>query len=159
MKLVVTTVFVVGWLCAGIATNVLAPNVEDVYKLYGEPTMERFAVGDGITVTVQYRLGSSACQILIAPRRLLVEVKSPDPPMSSPGVSRVLRELLPPATGERSSIPVPVQVNGNSLLETDYEELSIRRICSSPSCISSIENQDLRTLVVFKRNVCPKEVE
>ena len=159
MKLPVATVFAVGWLCVGIAANVSAPSVEDVHKLYGEPTMERFDVGNGITVTVQYGPDRAACQILIAPRRLLVEVKSPDTLMSSPGVSRVLQELLPPATRGKQLDSSSVQVDENSFLKTDYEQLSIRRICSSPSCISSTENQDLRTLVVFKRDVCPKEVE
>ena len=159
MKLPVATVFAVGWLCAGMPANVSAPSVEDVHKLYGEPTMERFAVGNGITVTVEYGPDRAACQILIAPRRLLVEVTSPDTPMSSPGVSRVLQELLPPATRGKQLDSSSVQVDGNSLLETEYEELSIRRICSSPSCISSTENQDLRTLVVFKRDVCPKHVK
>ena len=106
MKLpLATTVFAVGWLCTGIPANVSAPSVEDLHKLYGEPTMERFAVGNGITVTVQYGLDRAACQILIAPRRLLVEVKSPDLLMSSPAVSRVLQELLPPA-GEGRSIAI-----------------------------------------------------
>jgi hypothetical protein len=115
-------------------------------------------VGNGITVTVQYGPDRAACEILIAPRRLLVEVESPDSPMSSPGVSRVLQELLPPATRGRQVDSNSVQVEGNTLLETDYEKLFIRRICSSQSCISSTENQDLRTLVVFKRDVCPRDV-
>ena len=97
MKLPFATVFAVGWLYAGIPANVSAPSVEDVHKLYGEPTMERFAVGNGITVTVQYGPDRAACQILIAPNRLLVAAKRLDS-MSSPGVSRVLQELLPPAT-------------------------------------------------------------
>ena len=159
MKLPFATVFAVGWLCAAIPPNVSAPSAEDVHKLYGEPTMERFAVGNGITVTVQYGPDRAACQILIAPRRLLVEVKSPDLLVSSPGVSRVLQELLPPTTRGKQLDASSVQVDGNSFLKTDYEELSIRRICSSPSCISSTENQDLRTLVVFKRDACPKNVQ
>jgi hypothetical protein len=159
MKLSFVTVFAVGWLCIGIPANVSSPSVEEVHKLYGEPTMERFAVGNGITVTVEYGPDRAACQILIAPRRLLVEVQSPESPMSSPSVSRVLQELLPPATRGRQLNSDSVQVDGNTLLKTDYEKLSIRRICSTPSCISSTENQDLRTLVVFKRDACPKEVE
>lgn len=70
--------------------------------------MERFAVGNGVTVTVEYGPDRAACQILIAPRRLLVEVKSSDSPMSSPGVSRVLQELLPPDTRGR-------QIDSNSV--------------------------------------------
>jgi hypothetical protein len=96
---------------------------------------------------------------LIAPGRLLVEVQSPDPPMSSSGVSGVLQELLPPASRGRQVNANSIQVDGNTLLKTDYENVSIRRICSSPSCVSSSENQDLRTLVVFKRDACPRQVE
>lgn len=159
MKLPFVTVFAVGWLCSGIPANVSAPSVEDVHKLYGEPTMERFALGNGITVTVQYGPDRAACQILIAARQLLVEVKGPNPLMSSPGVSRVLQELLPPDTRGKELDSSSVESNGTFLFETDYEELSIRRFCSSPSCISSTEKQDLRTLVVFKRDGCPKHVE
>ena len=159
MKLPFATVFAVGWLCAGIPANDSAPSVEDVHKLYGEPSMERFAVGNGVTVTVEYGPDRAACQILIAPRRLLVEVKSSDSLMSSPGVSRVLQELLPPDTRGRQIDSNSVQVDGNTLLRTEYEKLSIRRICSSQSCISSTENQDLRTLVVFKRDACPRDVQ
>ena len=140
MKLSFATAFAVGWLCAGIPANDSVPSVEDVHKLYGEPEMERFAVGNGVTVTLEYGPDRAACQILIAPRRLLVEVKSPDSPMSSPGVSRVLQELLPPATRGKQVGSDSDQVDGNTLLRTDYEHLSIRRVCFSKSCISSTEN-------------------
>jgi hypothetical protein len=135
------------------------PNAQNFHQLYGEPTMERFAVRNGITVTVEYGPDRAACQILIAPRRLLVEVQSPDFLMSSPAVSGVLQELLPPATRGRQVNANSIQVDGNTLLKTDYETLSISRICSSPSCVSSSENQDLRTLIVFKRDACPRNVE
>ena len=159
MKLPFATLVAVGWLYAGIPANVSAPSEEDVHKLYGEPTMERFDVGNGITVTAQYGPDRAACQILIAARRSLVVVTSPDPLMSSPDVSRVLQELLPPATRGKELNSISTHTGGNSLLKTDYEGLSIRRICSSPSCISSTENQDLRTLVVFKRDACRKGVQ
>ena len=127
MKLPFATVLAVGWLCAAIPANVSAPSAEDVHKLYGEPTMERFPVGNGITVTVEYGPDRAACQILIAARRLLVEAESPDSPMPSPGVSRVLQELLPPATRGKQLDSESVQVDGNTLLRTDYETASIRR--------------------------------
>ena len=158
MKLPFATVFAVGWLCAGIPTNDSAPSVEDVHKLYGEPTMERFDVGNGITVTVEYGPDRAACQILIAPRGMLVTAQSQDSLMSSPRVSRFLQELLLPAIRGRQVDSNSAQSGGDTLLRTEYEELSIRRICSSQSCSSSTENQDLRTLVVFKRDACPKDV-
>jgi len=133
--------------------------MQNVHKMYGEPTMERFAVGNGITVTVEYGPDHAACQILIAPRRLLVEVQSPDALMSSPRVSRVLQELVPLGTRGRQIDSNSIPVDGSTLLKSDYERLSGRRICSSQSCISSSENQDLRTLVVFKRDGCPRDVE
>jgi hypothetical protein len=135
------------------------PDAQNFHQLYGEPTMERFAVRNGITATVEYGPDRAARQILIAPRRLLVEVQSPDFLMSSPAVSGVLQELLPPVTRGRQVNANSIQVDGNTLLKTDYETLSIRRICSSPSCVSSSENQDLRTLIVFKRDACPRNVE
>jgi hypothetical protein len=95
--------------------NVSVPSVDDLHKMYGEPTMERFAVGNGITVTVQYGPDRAACQILIAARRLLDEVKGPDLPMSSLAVSRVLQELLPSATRGRQVDSNSVQVGGNTL--------------------------------------------
>ena len=159
MKLPFATVFAVGWLCAGIPADVSAPTAEDVHKLYGEPEMERFAVGNGITVTVEYGPDRATCQILIAPRRLLVEVNSPDQLISSPGVSRVLQELLPPTTLGKQLDSESIQAGGDTLLRADYENASIRRFCSTPSCISSTENQDVRTLVVFKRDACPKAVK
>jgi hypothetical protein len=159
MKLALATAVLLAWLFASIPAEVSAPNAQDFHKLYGEPTMERFAVRNGITVTVEYGADRAACQILIAPRRLLVEVQSPDPPMSSSGVSGVLQELLPPVTRGKQISSDSTQVDGNTLLTTNYEKVSIRRICSSPSCVSSGENQDLRTLVVFKRDACPRQVE
>jgi hypothetical protein len=155
MKLPFAVVFAIGLLCIGPPTDVSAPSMQDVHKLYGEPTMERFAVRNGITVTVEYGPDRLACQILIAPRKLLVEVQSPDALMSSPDVSRVLKELLPPATRGRQTDSDSFRIDdGNTLLKTDYENLSIRRICSSQSCVSSNKNQDLRTLVVFKSSTC-----
>jgi hypothetical protein len=121
--------------------------------------MERFTVGNGITVTVEYGADRAACQILIAPRRLLVEARKPDTLLPSPGVSRVLQELLPLSTRGKQVNSDSIQVDGKTLFETDYEKLSIRRICSAQSCISSNENQDLRTLVVFKRDACPRDVQ
>ena len=159
MKLSIATAVLAGWVLAYVPSDVRAPNAQDFHKLYGEPTMERFAVRNGITVTVEYGPDRAACQILIAPRRLLVEVQSPDVLMSSPGVSGVLQELLPPVTRGRQINSDSIQVDGNTLLRTNYENVPIRRICSSPSCVSSSENQDLRTLVVFKREACPRDVE
>jgi hypothetical protein len=160
MKLPIATASVLlGCLLTVVQTDVSAPNPQELHKLY-EPTMERFVVHSGITLTVEYGPDGRACQFLIAPKQALVELQSPIPPMSSESVSELLRQLLPIAMTGKQINSTAAQVNeAKTLLTTDYENVSVRRICSSPSCISSNENQDLRTVVVFKRDTCPKHVE
>jgi hypothetical protein len=121
--------------------------------------MERFAVRSGITLTAEYGPDRIACELLIAPTQALIELQTPIPPMSSKGVSDVLQEVLPVATRGKQINSDTVEVQSATLLRTDYENVSIRRFCSSPSCVSSSEKQDLRTLVVFKRATCPTHVE
>jgi len=142
------------------ATDASAPSAQGLRKLYGEPTMESFAARSGITVTVEYGPDRTACQLSITAVRSLGEVQQPVPPsMSSRDVSDVLQEVIPVATRGKQINSTTIQVGGNALFDTDYENLSIRRICSSQSCVSSNENQDLRTLVVFKRDSCPKHAK
>lgn len=151
---------VLACLLTGVQTDVSAPNHEALRNLYGEPTMERFVPQSGITLTVEYGSDRRACQFLIAPRQALIEFQSPVPPMSSQGVSTVLQQLLPVATTGRQIDSTVAKVDeAKTLLKTKYENVSITRICSSPSCASSNENQDLRTVVVFERGTCPKHGE
>jgi hypothetical protein len=142
------------------ATDASAPSAQGLRKLYGEPTMERFAVRSGITLAVQYGPDRTACELLIAPVQSLLELQEPIPPsMSSRDVSDVLQEMIPVATRGKQINSTTIQAGGNALLKTDYENVSIERICSLQSCVSSNENQDVRTLVVFKRDACPKHAE
>jgi hypothetical protein len=160
MRLPIATASIfLGCLLTGAPADVSAPNAQELHKRYGEPTMERFEVRSGITLTAEYGPHRRACQLLVAPAQSLVEVQSPIPPMSSQGVSDVLQELLPVATRGRQIDSTTVDIESKTLLKTDYENVSIRRFCSSQSCVSSKENQDLRTLVVFKRGICPTHVE
>ena len=156
---VATATIFLGCLLTSAPVDVSAPGEEGLHKLYGNPTMERFAVRSGITLTVDYGPDRIACQLLIAPAQALVELQTPIPPMSSKGVSDVLQEMLPVATRGKQINSDTVEVQSATLLKTDYENVSIRRFCSSPSRVSSSETQDLRTLVVFKRATCPTHVE
>ena len=160
MRLPVATASIcLGCLLTGAPVDVLAPGEEGLHKLYGNPTMERFAVRSGITLTAEYGPDRIACELLIAPAQTLIELQTPIPPMSSKGVSDVLQEVLPVATRGKQINSDTVEVQSATLLKTDYENVSIRRFCSSPSCVSSSEKQDLRTLIVFKRGTCPTHVE
>jgi len=149
----------VGCLYFAAARDLQAPSSPQLRKLYGEPTMERFAVRPGITLTAEYGSDRLACQFLIEPAQLLVEVKDQGPLMPSPVVSQILEEVVPVATRGKEIESNVVHVEGDKLLRAEYENVSIRRVCSVHTCGSSTENQDLRTLVVFKRDNCPKHIE
>ena len=156
---IATASLFLGCLLTGPLDEVSAPSEEGLHKQYGKPTMERFAVRSGITLTVEYGPDRMACQLLIAPTQPLVQLQTPIPPMPSQGVSDVLQELLPVATRGKQINSNTLELDAGALLNTDYENVSIRRFCSSPSCVSSNEKQDLRTLIVFKRSTCPTHVE
>lgn len=160
MRFAITTTSVfLGCLLSAIPAEVLAPSAQGLHQLYGEPSIEQFPVRNGVTLNVQYGPDRFACQILLAPRRLLAEVENSSGTMPSGSVSAVLQQLLPSATTGKQINSITDQVEGMTLLESNFENVSVRRICSSPSCASSNENQDVRTLLIFKRDACPKEVQ
>jgi hypothetical protein len=142
-----------------IPNNIGAPGPQDLRSLYGEPAMERFTVRSGITVTVEYGPDRLACQLLIEPQQTLVEIQNQGPPMSSQEVFEVLDQLVPVSTRGRQVGAESVQIEGGKLLRTDYENVSIRRVCAVDACGPSTENQELRTLVVLNRGACPKRLE
>jgi len=122
MRLLIPTASIfLGCLLAGAPADVSPPSEQGLHKLFGDPTMERFAVRSGITLTVEYGPDRMACQLLIAPAQSLVEVQMPIPPMPSRGVSVVLQELLPVATRGRQINSTTVQGGVGTLLKTDYE--------------------------------------
>lgn len=86
-----------GCLLLAAARDLQAPSSQQLQKLYGAPTMERFAVRTGITLTAEYGSDRLACQLLVEPAQLLVEVKDQGPLMSSQVVSQVLEEVVPVA--------------------------------------------------------------
>lgn len=150
---------VFGCLFMAIPNNTEAPGPQDFRRLYGEPTMERFAAGSGITVTVEYGPDRVACQLLIEPQQMLVEVRDQAPPMSSQATSEILEQLVPAATRGKQIGSDSVQIEGDKLLRTDYEHVSIRRVCAVYACSPSTQDRDLRTVVVFNRDSCPKHLD
>src|SRR6516165_6618236 len=135
MRIPITTVsMLLGCLLTSASVDVSAPDEEGLQKLYGKPTMERFAVRGGITLTVEYGPDRMACQLLIAPAQSLVELHAPVQHMPSQGISDILQELLPVATRGKQINSNTLELDAGALLNTDYENVSIRRFCSSPSC-------------------------
>jgi hypothetical protein len=126
--------------------------------MYGEPTIEFFSVRGGIAMAAEYGPDRAACELLIGHTQSLIQRETQNP-ISSPAVSDLLREWVPLATRGKEINTTTVQIGGTVLLKTDYENVSIRRECFSQSCLSSKDSQDLSTLLVFRRETCPKRIE
>jgi hypothetical protein len=50
---IATASIFLGFLLTGVPVDVSAPSEEGLHKAYGNPTMERFVVRSGITLTVE----------------------------------------------------------------------------------------------------------
>jgi hypothetical protein len=139
------------------ASFILAPSAQDLHNRYGEPDIERFIVRPGIGLTAQYGSDHLACQALIEPPQPLIHQEEQPPLMSSDGVSEVLEQIAPVATRGKE-INTIFQVSGcNETRINDYENVSIMR--SKHTCDPSSPDQDMRTTIMFKRDVCPKQTK
>jgi hypothetical protein len=155
MKLLSATLVLFGCLSSGAPGDQPAPNADSLREHFGEPNIEFFTAQSGIAVAVQYGPGRVACDLLIGHAQSLIQRdRQPPPPVSSPAVSDLLQELVPVAMRGKEITTDTSTIGSNTLLTTEYETVSIRRECTSQSCTSSSQNQDIRSLVVFKRSAC-----
>ena len=136
------------------ASILLSQGSQDFHNRYGEPDREHFAARPGITLTVEYGSDRLACYALIDPPQPLLYSEEHVPLMPSEGVSEVLAEVAPIAMRGK-------EINGSFLVSgcneahvTDYENVSIMR--SKHTCDPSSRDQDVRTAITFKREICPK---
>jgi hypothetical protein len=144
-------------LLVAAAGFVLTPSSQDLHNRYGEPDIERFIARPGIGLTVEYGFDHLACQALIEPPQSLVHQEEQLRLMSSDGVSEVLEEIAP-ATMRGNEILSNILVSGcNESRMTDYENVSIMR--SKHTCDPSSPDQDVRTTIMFKRDICPKQTK
>jgi len=138
------------------ATSVLlSQSSQDFHNRYGEPDRERFAARPGITLTVEYGSDHLACYALIDPPQPLLYSQEHVPLMSSEGVSEVLEEVAPVAMRGKEIQTFLTQSGCNQSRLTDYENVSIMR--STHTCDTSSHDQDIRTAITFKREVCAKQ--
>jgi hypothetical protein len=127
---------------------------QDFHNLYGEPDRERFAARPGISLTVEYGSDHLACHALIEPPQPLTYPEERPPLMSLEGVSEVLDEVAPVAMRGKE-INASVLVSGcNEAHVTEYENVSIMR--STHTYVPASRDQDVRTAIIFKRDICPK---
>lgn len=75
--------------------------------------------------------------------------------MSSEAVSEVLDEVAPVAERGKETNTAVFQSGCNVARMTDYETVSIVR--STHSCDPLSPEQDVRTAITFKRDICPKQ--
>ena len=138
------------------ATSVLlSQSSQDFHNRYGEPDRERFAARPGITLTVEYGSDHLACYALIDPPQPLLYSQEHVPLMSSEGVSEVLEEVAPVAMRGKEIQTFLTQSGCNQSRLTDCENVSIMR--STHTCDTSSHDQDIRTAITFKREVCAKQ--
>jgi hypothetical protein len=136
------------------ASFFLSQSSQDFHNRYGEPDRERFAARPGISLTVDYGSDHLACHALIEPPQPLTYTEEHVPLMSSERVSEVLEQVAPIATRGKQ-ISTSLTVSGcNQVRLTDYENVLIMR--STHTCDPSSEDQDIRTAVTFKRDICPR---
>jgi len=133
----------------------LSQSSQDFHNRYGKPDRERFAARPGITLTVEYGSDHLACYALIDPPQPLLYSQEHVPLMSSEGVSEVLEEVAPVAMRGKEIQTFLTQSGCNQSRLTDYENVSIMR--STHTCDTSSHDQDIRTAITFKREVCAKQ--
>ena len=144
----------VGCSLVAAASVALSQSSQELHNRYGEPDRERFAARPGISLTVEYGSDHLACYALIEPPQPLTYTEENVPLMSSAGVSKVLEEVAPSAMRGKELNSL-VHVSGcNEARMTDYENAFIMR--TTHTCDPSSPDQDVRTAITFKRDICPK---
>jgi len=145
---------VVGCLLVVAGSVALTQSSQDLHNRYGVPDRERFSARPGISLTVEYGSDHLACNALIEPPQPLTYTEQHVPLMSSEGVSEVLEEVAPVAMRGKE-INAGVLMSGcNEARVTEYENVSIMR--STHTCEPTSHDQDVRTAITFKREICPK---
>jgi hypothetical protein len=144
--------------CLLVAASIVpTPSSQELHNRYGEPDMERFNARPGISVTVEYGSDHLACQILIEPPQSLIHQEAQAMLMSSEGVSEVLEDIVPVAMRGKEISTTVSSIGCNEDWMTDYENVSIMR--ATHTCDPSSADQDIRTVIVFKRDTCTKQTK
>jgi hypothetical protein len=137
-----------------VASVLSSQSSQDFHNLYGEPDRERFAARPGISLTVEYGSDHLACYALLDPPQPLTYSEEHVPLMSSESVSEVLEQVAPIAMRGKEINSSSFVSGCNGARMTEYENVSIMR--SVHTCDPLSHDQDVRTTIIFKREICPK---
>ena len=145
---------IAGCLLLTVGSVVLMTNSQEFRNLYGEPDLERYIARPGISVTVEYGSDHLPCNAMIESPQRLGYTQEQVPLMPSDTVTEVLEEIVPVAMRGKETNSM-IHVSGcNEVHMTDYENLFIMR--STHTCDSLSHDQDVRTAITFKREICPQ---
>jgi hypothetical protein len=107
-----------------------------------------------VRVAAEYGPDRSACEILIEPPQSLIHQEEKARLMPSDGVSGVLGEIAPVASRGKEISSMIDFTGCIAVRMTDYENVFIMR--TMHTCDPSSPDQDVRTAITFKRDICPK---
>jgi hypothetical protein len=145
---------IAGCLLLTVGSVVLMTNSQEFRNLYGEPDLERYIARPGISVTIEYGSDHLPCNAMIEPPQRLGYTQEQVPLIPSDTVTEVLEEIVPVATRGKELNAILTQSGCNKVHMTDYENVFIMR--STHTCDSLSHDQDARTIITFKRDICPK---
>lgn len=143
-----------GCLVVAAASSVLSPSSQELHSRYGEPDRERFTARPGISLSVEYGSDHLACYALIEPPQPLTYTEEHVPLMSSDSVTEILEDVAPTAMRGKENNKVFSVSGCNEAHITEYENVSIMR--STHTCEPSSHDQDVRTAITFRRDLCPR---
>ena len=148
---------ITGALVLTIVSLSLMQSSQEFRNLDGEADLERFIARPGISVSVEYGSDHLACNALIEPPGPLGYTQEQVPLMRSDNVTEVLEEIAPVATRGKQTNTIIHQSGCNVIRMADYEKVFIMR--STHTCDPSSRDQDVRTAITFKRDICPKQTK
>jgi hypothetical protein len=146
-----------GCLLVAAGSVVLTQSSQELHNRYGDPDLQRFMARPGISVTVEYGSDQMACQAVIEPPRQLIYTEEHVPLMSSEAVTEVLEEIVPANMRGKETSKTITMSGCNVFQVVDYENVSVMR--STHTCDPSSHDQDVRTAITFKRDICPKQAK
>jgi hypothetical protein len=127
----------------------------DLHRRYGEPTLERFNIRPGITMTASYGSDGKACWLSVEPSQDFFQDMVARETLSMETVTSVLDEVVPPSTRGKESFPAFSAGASGSCNSgqtwADYENIQINlsySFCEKPIGVH-------RATVQFKRAACP----
>ena len=106
---------------------VIELNNTDLHTRYGDPVVERFVVGPGITLTATYGTDRAACRMVIEPMRSIIPSVEPTKYMRTEVVTQIIDEVLPEADRGELLHGQVTKSGCNDFEVMDYQNVMVSR--------------------------------